>query len=592
MYKRQLDYYDYVYSNLERLSLAYKVKGFKIDPYQEPRIMLIAPDFSQSLINRCKWLKPRIDLYRFRYLIVKKEEEELGKLIDFISVEVPPIPAREEVYTIPKILDYITVTELRKTAKDFLDEIKKWEWVKIDPVKGALSIKMKKDVFIYLYPIRDGFHIDGYSSGREVWQRLATVKSPENLKEAIHDWKKYEKLSKERFLEDKIIQGFIMHTMLVVMLLIILLLPSTYAARNFIIQNKTTGNYLFIVNGTTGNVGIGTSQPQEKLTVSGNIYVSGNIDLQGSLLNFFGSPCSTGYYITDIADDGTFTCSPIALKSGGGIESVSGELALNQSCSSGEILKFDGTNWYCASDTTGSGSAGQIAFWQDSSTLTGDNNLYWDNSNKRLGIGTTQPSYKLEITQTEKALNVSDILFVNGSSGNVGINVVQPTAKLHISSIETGATSLTGLYVYANKTYTGGSYTYLGTAKVWIGIVDPTNKKTYGIKVNATEYYEEFGTTVYGIYSFVDPNEGYAGYFDGNVIINNKLGIGTTSPSSTLHVIGGMCVESSDTGCTASSGSIKASTIYQGSNQVIDTLTAGNSITITCLLYTSPSPRD
>lgn len=180
-----LDYYDYVYSNLERLSLAYEVKGFKIDPYQEPRIMLIAPDFSQSLINRCKWLKPRIDLYRFRYLIVKKEGEELGKLIDFISVEVPPIPAREEVYTIPKILDYITVTELRKTAKDFLDEIKKWEWVKIDPVKGALSIKMKKDVFIYLYPIRDGFHIDGYSSGREVWQRLATVKSPENLKEAI-----------------------------------------------------------------------------------------------------------------------------------------------------------------------------------------------------------------------------------------------------------------------------------------------------------------------------------------------------------------------------------------------------------------------
>ena len=179
-----LDYFDYMYSNLERLALAYEVKGFNIDPYQEPRIMLIAPDFSQSLINRCKWLKSRIDLYRFRYLAVRKEGEELGKLLDFIPVEIPPIPEREEVYTTPKVLGYITAEDLRKTANNFLDEIRKWEGVKIDPVKGALSIKIRKDVFVYLYPIRDGFHINGYLSGHE-WQHLTTVKSPEDLEEAI-----------------------------------------------------------------------------------------------------------------------------------------------------------------------------------------------------------------------------------------------------------------------------------------------------------------------------------------------------------------------------------------------------------------------
>lgn len=179
-----LDYFDYVYSNLERLAVAYEVKNFKIDSYQDPRIMLIAPDFSQSLINRCKWLKSRIDLYRFRYLVVKKEGQEVGKLVDFIPVEIPPIPEREEIYTIPKILGYITVNDLRKTANDFLDEIKKWESVKIDAVKGALSIKIKGNVFIYLYPIREGFHIYGYLSGRE-WQHLATVRSPEDLNQAI-----------------------------------------------------------------------------------------------------------------------------------------------------------------------------------------------------------------------------------------------------------------------------------------------------------------------------------------------------------------------------------------------------------------------
>ena len=108
----------------------------------------------------------------------------MGKLIGFIPVEIPPIPEREEVYTKEKNLDYITVTELRKIANDFLDEVKKWESVKIDPVKDTLSIKIKKDVFVYLKPIRDGFHIDGYLSGRE-WQRFATIKSPEDLKESI-----------------------------------------------------------------------------------------------------------------------------------------------------------------------------------------------------------------------------------------------------------------------------------------------------------------------------------------------------------------------------------------------------------------------
>ena len=80
-----LDYFDYVYSHLERLALAYEAKGFKIDPYQEPRIILIAPDFSQLLINRCKRLKSRIDIYRFRYLIVKKRRGRSGETHRFHS---------------------------------------------------------------------------------------------------------------------------------------------------------------------------------------------------------------------------------------------------------------------------------------------------------------------------------------------------------------------------------------------------------------------------------------------------------------------------------------------------------------------------
>lgn len=43
---------------------------------------------------------------------------------------------------------------------------------------------------------------------------------------------------------------------------------------------------------------------------------------------------------------------------------------------------------------SGSGAAGQITFWTGASVLSGDNGLGWDNTNKRLGIGTLTPQTK------------------------------------------------------------------------------------------------------------------------------------------------------------------------------------------------------
>ena len=78
----------------------------------------------------------------------------------------------------------------------------------------------------------------------------------------------------------------------------------------------------------------------------------------------------------------------------------------------------------------------------------------------------------------------------------------------------------------------------------------------------------------------------------GGLITDGNIGIGTDSPDTSLHVIGGVCVESSDSGCTADSGSIHADTIYQDGNQVLDVGTSFSGDVTGCLLYTSPSPRD
>ncbi|KKT70549.1 MAG: hypothetical protein UW67_C0004G0001, partial [candidate division WWE3 bacterium GW2011_GWE1_44_51] len=73
-----------------------------------------------------------------------------------------------------------------------------------------------------------------------------------------------------------------------------------------------------------------------------------------------------------------------------------------------QILKWNSTAsvWYCSSDSTGtsgtatiagSGLATQIAFFSGSTSISGSNNLWWDNTGGNLGIGTSGPAAKLEL---------------------------------------------------------------------------------------------------------------------------------------------------------------------------------------------------
>jgi hypothetical protein len=49
---------------------------------------------------------------------------------------------------------------------------------------------------------------------------------------------------------------------------------------------------------------------------------------------------------------------------------------------------------------TGSGTTGQVSFFNGTQVLTGNNNLFWDNTNSRLGINTTTPGVALDIHAT------------------------------------------------------------------------------------------------------------------------------------------------------------------------------------------------
>jgi hypothetical protein len=63
----------------------------------------------------------------------------------------------------------------------------------------------------------------------------------------------------------------------------------------------------------------------------------------------------------------------------------------------------------------GTGTSGQVAFWNGTSSVTGDNGLFWDNTNKRLGVGTIIPSAKIQLN-TDLA---EDLFRINNPSSDV-----------------------------------------------------------------------------------------------------------------------------------------------------------------------------
>jgi hypothetical protein len=81
---------------------------------------------------------------------------------------------------------------------------------------------------------------------------------------------------------------------------------------------------------------------------------------------------------------------------------------------------------------TGGGAAGQIAFWDAATNITGSNNLFWDNVNKRMGIGTNTP------LTTAAGYTV---LALNGAAGAGGVLEFQ-TNGVRIATINNNSLQL------------------------------------------------------------------------------------------------------------------------------------------------------
>ena len=226
---------------------------------------------------------------------------------------------------------------------------------------------------------------------------------------------------------------------------------------------------------------------------------------------------------------------------------------------------YNGSAWITLADAaagvSAAGNAGELQFNDGAGGLGADANLFWDDTNKRLGIGTTGPNSTLDVGGTSNAAFVQNLAAWGLNARSQGL-IIMPEGSV----VDDGAGNLTfgGTIIVMNPLsgswirVTPGTYALPSWAALWVPIpptgargttVTPTvnswvdadrnydgrDRVVLAQRMSSGNIWTRFGvpanitTSTGGDWSTAGSN---LHYDTGNV------GIGTTSPGAKLHVSG------------------------------------------------------
>jgi hypothetical protein len=164
------------------------------------------------------------------------------------------------------------------------------------------------------------------------------------------------------------------------------------------------------------------------------------------------------------------------------------------------------------------GTAGRILFEGTGNVLQESSNLFWDQVNNRLGIGTNAPATTLQVGGT---ITSQAIIPVADSTHNLGTSALRYNVVFgRTLSANTSSLDLIGFNVRLND-FSGVTRAMLNSNNNFL--IGTTTDAGYRLDVNGTARVQgnaQFGT----------------GFYWDNT--NNRLGIGTASPTAILHLVG------------------------------------------------------
>lgn len=175
-----LDYYDHVAARIETYARLYF--SYNVDPTQPVRLLLVAPSFSQTLINRCKWIDAQISLFTYSCIKLEKSDDIIPV---FSEQAIPSPPDTVVIHKLDDHLSYITDAEVRTNVSKVLDQIKqlKPSRISMDALKYAISMKVDGRVFAYLHPRRKHYLISTFNAD-DKWTDYS-IQSEDDLSSAL-----------------------------------------------------------------------------------------------------------------------------------------------------------------------------------------------------------------------------------------------------------------------------------------------------------------------------------------------------------------------------------------------------------------------
>ena len=329
-----------------------------------------------------------------------------------------------------------------------------------------------------------------------------------------------------------------------------------------------------------GNVGIGTVSPDSYDGESDDLVVASGVDgavpTPGITIACLGDTAATGRGALRFAD-GTSSNAPyrgaLEYNHNGDDMSFRTSGTIKMSIGSSGAIKFnayDSTNqtgtptYLLGTDAsgnvvkvldsggtvTGTGVATRVAFWSGTSSLSADSNLYWDDTNNRLGIGTETPSYQLSIenhaTTTSTAIMELDGKRTDGTDGAVGELIFSNNGDTFatVVGVRDGADNSGSIVFQTQDSGTFGTrMTISSDGNVGIGVSNPETARLLvrgSTNDSASQIFQAAnfgGATKYAIRADGD-NKWYKSDNGLSMVLTSAgdLGIGATGPYTKLLV--------------------------------------------------------
>jgi hypothetical protein len=147
--------------------------------------------------------------------------------------------------------------------------------------------------------------------------------------------------------------------------------------------------------------------------------------------------------VVGVGNGGTGASTLTGVLIGNGTSAVTGVAG-----TAGQILRRNLANtgyefFSIGNSISGTGAAGQVAFWDGTSSQTGDNGLFWDNTNKRLGVGASPGAFRLDVNGTARvqgSINLGSSL--STISYNLPLSIVLPAIGTKVAFLNVGINSV------------------------------------------------------------------------------------------------------------------------------------------------------